>query len=319
MRYVGELITDCRSDTGNNDYSATNGIPQSDFLRFLNWGQERLQGIVLATNPDVFQVDLIVPIVADQQAYTVNDNVYLGERIVNVEYSPTGDVKDYYKIYEEGISYRNTYPGQYPVSYHRNSGQIWLKPPSTQGSLRVRFERQLDALDLRRGQVNGTPVGAVIDLTVGSGPTVEDEALLIPNQYICISDAFGTVMLYNGVILSYVAVGDVLTLVADVDTYLVDGFTLADLANGYLTIGKWTTTHSKFPNLCERYLMAYCNWKIFGRDAATAGKRDVFEKELTGIEDEIVRSYQEPDKDEDEIQIENCELMLSGASSRGRY
>ena len=37
---------------------------------------------------------------------------------------------------------------------------------------------------------------------------------------------------------------------------------------GYLVGGKDTTTHSDLPRNCERYLIAYCAWKIFKRDSS---------------------------------------------------
>jgi hypothetical protein len=117
-------------------------------------------------------------------------------------------------------------------------------------------------------------------------------------------------MLRNGVVSSYNAGTDVITLAANVSTYLVGTYTLANLADGYLTIGAYTTTHSKLKDVCERYLVAYMNWKALSRDAATREKSELFREEKLDLEREIVESYRMPDKDEDSIQLENPDLML---------
>lgn len=311
MKYIGELVTESRRDTNNTD---TTGISSEDFLRYMNYAQDRIFGLILQTNPHSFQEEIEIDLVANQEEYTINENVYLGERVVQVEYSPTGETRDYYKIYEVGLLNRNSYPGSDVMNYIRRSGKLLLRPPPNDatGTLRVTFERDLDNLDLRRGRINGTPSGATIDLTSSSfgAPSTTDEALFTEDAYICVCDAFGTPKLYNGVISSYNAGTDVITLKANVSTYLVSGVALADLADCYLTIGKYTTTHSKLKDPAERYLTAYANWKILGRDAATKAKSESFETEVNLIEQELVRSYQEADKDEDQITIVNDELLL---------
>lgn len=310
MKYVGDLISDARSDTNNTDLVS---IPSADFIRYLNYGQDRLFGLILQTSPNSFQKEVIIPLVAGQESYEIPDRLYL-ERIVQVEFSPTSEVRDYYKIYEVSLARRSSYPGLYPRNYMRRDGILLLTPvpDSAVGSLRVTYERDLDEIELRRGRVNGTPSGAIVDLTSSTfgAPSTADEALFVENAYVCISDAFGTVMLRNGLISSYNAASDEVTLAANVSTYLVTGYTLANLANGYLTVGKYTTTHSKLRDPCERYLIAYANWKILARDAATAAKALPYEKEKNQIELELVESYGHPDKDDETIQVENPDLML---------
>lgn len=311
MKYIGDIISEARRDSNNTD---TTGISTEDFLRWANYGQEAIFGKILQTSPMSFQAESEISIVAEQEAYDIPDNVYLGERIVNVEFSSSGLSRDYFKLYEVSLSFRNTYPSLRPQNYIRRNGQVLLRPTPNQtgGTLRVTYERQIDSIDVRRGQVNGTPSGAIIDLTNSTfgAPSAADEALLVANAYICISDAFGNVMLRNGKVSSYTAGTDSLTLAANVSTYLVGTYTLADLANGYMTIGQYTTTHSKLKKVCERYLVSYMCWKALARDAATREKSELFREEKAALEIEITKSYEMPDKDEDSIQLENPDLML---------
>lgn len=315
MLYVGDQVTQCQRDTNNVGGSSTSGIDPEDFLRYLNWGQESAQALISATNPQAFRVQQEISLVADQEAYSITSaRVYLGERVVNVEYSPTGQARDYYKIYEIGESYRKAYPQADPINYVRRWGQILLQPPPTQstGKIRVTFEKQVDTLDTRRGRVNGTPTGAVIDLTHGTfgAPSAATEALLVAGQYVCIVDSYGTVLLQNGVISSYNSSNDELTLAANVNTYTVGATTLASLADGYLTVGKWTTTHSQLSDICERYIMLVCNRYIYERDSKNATNRNWNQSLLDDAKNEMLACYRDVDSDEDEIQISNPDLLL---------
>lgn len=311
MRYVGDLISDSRTDTNNTDFSATNGIQTADFLRYLNYAQESLQSLILRNAPDTFQDECILNIVADQEAYTPTGPVYMGERIVNVEFSYDGTVRNYVKIYEASISNRNSRPQGWLVNYIRRSGQILLRPPrnTSSGALRITFEREFDKLDIRRGSVSGTPSGSSVTV---SGEDTTALTAAINTNYVCINNFNGTPMLYNAPIANYNSGTHVITVTGNVSDYLVTGYALADLANGYITIGQYSTTHSKLKNHCERYLVAYTNWKVLGRDAATTAKAKQFADELILIQKDIIEGYQVPDKDEREISIENDELLLMG-------
>jgi hypothetical protein len=115
-------------------------------------------------------------------------------------------------------------------------------------------------------------------------------------------------MLYNGLISSYTAATDVVTLAANVSTYLVTGYALADLANGYMTLGKYSTTHSKLPDTAERYINEYMNWKIFRRDSSSDS--DETNMELKEIEQEIVNSFHMPDKTVKSFPIADYSLLI---------
>jgi hypothetical protein len=306
--YIGDIVTNARLDTQNQDDIPTStnqvGIETKDFLRYANYAQQRLQGRISKVYPYAFEATIEIAMVADQASYSIADHVYLGTRIRKVEYSPTSAAKDYYPL--PPTNPYNTYNGAgMPCAYHRRDGNIIVEPiPSTaQGSIRVTYERTLDKLALRRGRINGTPSGAVIDLTHSTfgAPSTSDEALFVAGTYICVSDHYGTPLLYNGIISSYNAGTDDLTLAANVSTYLPTGGTLAGLADGYITLGKYTTTHSKLPEDAERYLTEYANRRVFKRElsSATGG----IDADLVDIENELVSSYKVADKDVKPIPI----------------
>ncbi len=307
MKYVGDIITNSiRPDTRNEDYNTTTGIKQDDILRYVNYAQERLQSLILATCPGTFQEDELISIVSGQEAYSIPDRVFAGERIVSIEYSPTGQVRDYYKLRERGISYRNTNTSSDPAFYIRRSDGFLLNPIPTKSSssVRVTFERQLDTLSFRLATA-GSVSGATLNFSAEDTSFVYN---LSNARYVCVSDKDGNVMLYNGLISTYNA-GVSLVLAANVSTYLATGYTTGDLAGGYLTFGKYSTTHSKLKDICERYLEVYPQVKMFSRDASET--RNASADELNTIEKDILATYQMPIKDDLDIQISDGVLLIN--------
>lgn len=310
MKTCDQLVAAVRNDSRNQDVpdgsTSTIGVETADIVRYLNYGLERLQAVILKANPGIFRATYDFNTVAGQEAYTIPDRIYAQERIVNVQRSITGQERDLIDLPERGISYRRSYPASYPTYYIRSgAGQIYLNgvPENSVPLIRVTYERQVDSINISNGVVNGTPTGAAIVLT---SPTSAQEALFTANTFICISDFEGNVMFRNGRISSYNAGSDTITLVANVSTYLVGTYTLANLAGGVVTVGKWSTTHAKVSDSCARYLELYGATKVFGRDSSSDGN------ELGEVEKEILQTYQDNTRDEATIQISNRELIDLG-------
>lgn len=308
MKSCDELVVNVRGDTRNEDAptSASRlGIPSSDFVRYLNYAQERCQSLVLKTNPGAFRSEYITNTIAGTEAYTVPDRVFSGERIINVQYSLDGTDRAYTDLPERALNNRNTNSYFLPAFYIRRSSSVLINPiPSSSASkLRIAYERQVDSLALRNGLIGSTGASTIV-LTA---PTTEQQALLTTNTYICISKFDGTVLLRNALISTFTA-GTTITVVGTVTSYLVTGFVAADLVGAYVTVGRYTTTHSTLSDICERYLEVYCGMKIFMRDSGN----DVTESkaELEMLEQDIVQTYQDSYRDEMSIQIDNSSMIL---------
>lgn len=300
MQYVGDLITLARQRTGNVDYSATSGIPDSLMVRTVNHAQSHLQAAILAVFPNEFHTKLEISLTSGTQEYTITDNVFMNNKIVLVEYSQSGNATDYYPLRQGHVFDVRTSQGQ-PEFYVRRNGKIVLShvPSTTSGKIRVTYDRAVDALDIRRGTVNGTPSGTTLVVT---NP---DEASLPLNfttaEYFCISNRFGDVLLYNGKISSYDSGTNTITGAANISTYLVSGYTLANLASQYITFGKYSTTHSKLPEPCERYLEVYLQKRALTLDESETSLEE--DAELKMIESDILNSYTEESRDVDYIPI----------------
>lgn len=303
-RYIGDIIDSQRNDTRNAEDEEA--ISDSEFVRFNQHAQDRLYTLIsLAHHSYAFEVFKDINIVAGQSDYSIPDNYAFGMRITRAYYSHDGQVENLRRLKPTPNRPEVIRRASRPIYYRRRQEKVVLEPtPDTsQGIIRVYYERALDRLALRAAQVNGTPSGTTI--TVDNADANVTGGLVSPN-HICISDPYGTPLLYNGVVSSYA--GSTLTLTGNVSDYLVDGVTLADLDNGWVTIGKYSTTHSSLPNEAEGFFIEWVNRKLHAIDSSE--QFDEADEMLAEIRDSIVASYELPDKDVKSFPISNYDLLI---------
>ena len=311
--YVGDLITQVRRDTDNVDFSVDanqeiqSGISTEDFLRYINFGLLRITGRLIQNNIRVFERQKDISLVANQANYTIDDNVYLGESIVDVQYSSDGQEQNFREIKEINESYRKYDTGTSVCAYSRRGGSIFVSPvPSTsQGTLRVTYNRMPDQLDIRRGTIDANDVSTQDTLSLADSPTPEFGRInAVGDKYLCFSDKDGNVTAYNMPYTS-VATSTPFTFVHAAHT-LGTGESVSN--NDFVTVGKYTATHFtdfESPDI-ERYLQLYCAFKIFKRDSSSDSVEAA--RELNTVEQDIIESYQSASKDEGEIQISDPDL-----------
>lgn len=305
MRSLETLIALARQRVKETDYSSTSGIPQEVFIELANEAQDHLQMSIANVYSNEFIADTTILLSRDDETYVIPDRVLANSRIVDVQYSPTGETRDLAPLRRGTIKDRSGASGA-PSYYIHRDGTLLLNyiPSATQGSIRVAYYRELDDLDIKRGTVNGTPSGATISVT-SADTTSSPVNFATPPLHICISNKFGDVMLRNGVVSSWSS--PTLTLAANVSTYLLTGYALSDLAGGHITFGRYTTTTSKLSDTCERYIRIYMQKRILTiNSAATSVEEDV---ELRTIENEILNAYADESRDVEEILVTDAEIM----------
>lgn len=310
--YIGDIITDCRDDSNNGDdipsSTSITGITDEAFLRYARWAQERLQGLITKVYPYAFLVQKEIDIQADVRDYSIPDNIYLGTKIVLVEFSPTGEVKDYFRLppanFYDPISF-----GGVPYRYTRLNGQVSLQPTPSQstGKIRVTFVRALNRVDIRRGTVDARTINGSNQLTALSiDPTGVNSARIAANTHLCVSDSYGNVTAYNIPYSSYNAGTGDFTLVGT--PTLPASETIA--VGSFITLGKYTATHSSLPDDCARYMTEYMTRRIGKRERnSSVPEIDV---ELRDMEKEIVASFKVADNDIKYIPIINHDIMFTG-------
>lgn len=302
--YIGDILDGADHDSRNDSFT---GITKADALRFANYAQFYLFGRITRKFPRSFYQrtsNTAIPIVANQQDYTVNDNVYMGTRIVLIQYSPDGADTTFVRLYPLNPYVDANITTGRPLYYERQNGTIRIFPIQTtaSGYLRVVYERALDRLDIREAQVNGAPTGATITLS-----SIVDSSRFAANAYVCISDFNGIPLLYNGLVTGLS--GSTLSLAANVSTYLIlSTTTLADLNNGYVTIGKYTSTHSQLTNDAEGFISEYVTQRLYKRDARIDDTKIL--ASMKDLEDQIVSGYEIADKEAKGIPISDYDILV---------
>lgn len=294
MRYLGEILAQVRLQTDNEDTSTADGVTvtgirDEEFIQYFNDAQDRLQSRISSANSpyENFVVESEIDIVSGQEEYDIPDRLFFNKEVRDVAYSPTGLAVDYLPLRKEYFINRSTQTATYPSMYYRRFGKICINPipSSSTGKLRVLYERSLDDLDIRRGQisdVSGLTETTFSSITLDTTADVSSTTNLTNAQFICVVDAYGAVKAYNIPVGSFTSSTRVLA--PSSSHAFASGETIA--AGDYVVIGKYTTTHSLLPDECERYLIKYCSDIILGRDAS-AGKA-MFSQELMDMETEIV-------------------------------
>ena len=289
MRYLQRIIDQVRRQTENTDVDEFVGIQDSEFIQYLNDAQYHLQASIVHQHPRVFIKEAILDAVADQEKYTLPSDCFLKNKVHNVEYSSTGNEKDYYVLEEDTIKRRTSGITGAPIKYIRLAGQILLSPePSTSGKIRINYVQRTRELDLRGSTITSSDTissSTTWDITLDDSTTIL--ASLSEHDYICIVDSDGVSVVKN-IPVSSISLTTITCAAHTVDT--VEGETTTSIAaDHYVVGGKDTTTHCDLPRSVERFLIGYCAWKILKRDSSVDSTEAL--QELTNMQGEIVASY----------------------------
>lgn len=209
MKTVANLITHIRTTTENTDVDTPNniGIDDTEFIQYLNDAQYRLQSLIVQQHPDVFSDEAEITIDGSEKydLATAAPLILINNKVLNVEYSSTGNSDDYYVLEETSLKNRSPGSTGSPSFYVRSSGKIIPVGKPSSGKLRVTYIKRLKEL-----------VTSVSDAT------------------------------------------------------------------------KQTLT-PELPEICERYIIAYTEWKILKRDSSVDSTEAM--SELLQMQKEIVDSY----------------------------
>ena len=278
MENVSILIHNVRRLTGNTNFSTTSGIPDEDIILALNDAQDRAQLLISNSNSEAkhFTTEEEISLVANQEGYSLTGRLYFNKEIQNVEFSYSGNDEDYQPLTKVSFLNRNSDTSDYCSHYYRRHGRLYINPipTSSTGTLRVMYEATVDDLDKRRGlisTVTGLSSTTFTSITIDS--TADESSSpknLSSTDYFCICDKDGVVTARNIPFGSYSTSTNVLTPHAS--HAFASGETIA--ANSYVTLGKWTTTHSGLPDDCMPYMIAFAVERILSADKSAQRYKD---------------------------------------------
>lgn len=305
MRRVEQLILASRRTTETQEYTATAGVQDEEFIQALNDGQEEIHSIIQGTFPSILTAYKVERAIQNQEAYTVPRDLYLGTRIDQIEYSTSGKDTDYYLIKKGTIKERlNTQSGN-PAFYIRRGNEMLLQPrPQQAGNIRWSYQKAIPRLDIRRGTVMSVTLGtsSITDLFLDPSVLLDAQALMEQN--------FITIVNKNGL----VKMRSIPVTAVDQTTGLVTveaGFTFqageSIAAGDFACRGDFSSTHSELPELCEKYLLEYCNARILVRDSNTdsAAVGQILQK----VEETLRVAYAEPGSDPDRIPLLDVQYL----------
>lgn len=287
MKSASSIITLARERTNNTTYSSNSGISQSLAVEFLNDGQSLLQTAIINQYPQEFVSEYTFNVVGNQETYALPERAFGGGRIIAIYYSNSGYDRDYERLRPRSLLERDMRECGYPLYYIRANGTVYLNPipNSSQGTVKVLYYKELDTLDVSKGVVT-SQAGSTLTFSGGHTITLADE-------YVSVCSSLGDPILYAGQIASVTATTIVLTNA--LTTYLVEGKVATDLVNGVVVAGKYATTHSTLPNICEKYLRTYLQKRLLTRDSDNGNiTEDVELKEQLA---NILNTYSQPTED----------------------
>jgi hypothetical protein len=293
MRNVSLLITQARRATENVEVTDSAGISDEEFLQYANDAQDQIQSVVSTDFPDVFQDEELIDAVIGQEEYNIPEFAILGNRVDMVEYSETGQNNDYHRLPKTSHLERFSGTSSYPMMYIRRSNKILLQPqPSNNGVIRVLYQKQAPRIDKRRAKVSAVTLtsNSITSLTLDTTVEIDDSALL-EEGYVSVVNKDGEIKMIKIPVTAIDTTTGIVTVEAG---FTFEAGETIEVGN-YLLRGKRSTTHSELPVICERYLIAYMNWKILKRDSSNDS--DEAGQELGALLQDIVAAFKQPDGD----------------------
>lgn len=309
MRNLSVLINQARRATENVEFSDTEGLQNSEFIQYANDAQDEIEAQTSRVNADVFMASSVIQCVAGQEDYSVPSDALLGTKIAQVLWAPSGNATSYMRLQQGRMSeITATYAGT-PSYFVRIGRTIKLipAPQSSTSTIKVYYQQKLPRLELQSGKVGTVSLTSNgITSLVLDDTFANDVAALTEEGYITIVDSDGTIKMKD------IPVSDI-----DENTLIVTvapGFTFdagETIAVGdFVLRGTRSTTHSQLPDICERFLLSYMQWRILKRDSSNDSAEQ--EGEMKMHLQSIIDAFSEPDLTVDGIPIINTEYLDLG-------
>ncbi len=286
MKYLEHIITQVRKQTENEEVTDFTGIQDTEFIQYINDAQHSLQAAITSQHPRVFVKEKVLDVVYGQERYALPQDCYLKNKVFNVEFSPSGLEEDYYTLEEETIKSRVPGVKGSPIKYSRLAGELLLIPQATQGKLRINYVKRVNEVDLRRAKVassESVSSASTWNITLDNAAFLTDTSSLQEHEEVCIVDKKGKIIAKD------LPVNALSSTLLTIDPHTSDSEDGAILAGHFVVGGANTSTHGEFDESVERYIIAYCGWKILKRDSSMDSTEA--QTELSIMLGDIVKSY----------------------------
>ncbi len=306
MRNISILITQARRATENLEYSDSVGITDNEFIQYSNDAQDELEAQISKVNADVNISKAVIDCVAGQEDYLLPNDTLLHTKLSNVLWSANGAESQYRNLTQGRPSeIISTYTGT--PSFFVRLGQIVKlipAPSSSASKIKVYYQQKLPRIDVQSGKIGAvTTVGQTITaLTLDSGFSAYSKDNLLEEGFVTVCDSAGVIKMENVPIVSI----DDTTLDVTLGTFTFD--TDESIAVGdFLIRGPRSSNVCTLPDICERYILAYMQWRILKRDSSNDATEQ--KEEMMMMLQSIIDAYSEPDYSVDGIPIIDTQYL----------
>jgi hypothetical protein len=296
MRRLELLINQSRRATENEDLA---GIKTIEFEQYMNNAQDRLQSLIHTAHPesDFFAAQGFISLTSGQDAYNLqvlkdengnnfNSRILAFNSVILVERT-------------EGNAY---FPLKFISSKERRTGygyflrnqEILIAPPATGNfpdGIRLTYAKKLRDLGIRRGQI--TSLSPLTITALGDATDLND------TDWLTIVDKDGVAKVDDVEMGGWNPGTGVITTSTDVSAAAI---------GDYVVYGEYSTTHCELPDICERYLLEFCNMKIFLRDSSGDANAQV--ALVKSMENDILELFKDNTGDVVHVPISSTDYMI---------
>lgn len=310
MRPLEALISQARRGTENDDVGVERGIQDIEFIQYFNDAQDHLQGEIVKHNSTTFYKQVFDDVVGNQDEYVLPVDAFLDNRLVNIDFSHSGNVNDFYPINKRTLRERNSYMYPYINGYILSGNKIILDPiPQVNivGGLRINYVKKLLDLDVKRFQVSAVTLDAgtstVTSLTIENLNSVAgdlDETkynVLLEDNFLTVIDRLGVTKMLK---VDFDSINQSTGVVTVNSAFTYDeGESIA--VGDFICKGKRSTNRGELDSDIERYLLAYVYWKILKRDSSSDASEAG--EEMMALMSDIVDNYKDGTDDIDFVPL----------------
>lgn len=303
MRRVEQLITQVRRATENTRIGTQDGISDEEFIQYLNDAQELCASAIIQVHRTAFSKEKTIS-VTGAESYTLPTDIWAKQRVISVEYSPDSNAEHYYFLSQARTVERSTRRGL-PSQYILFNNKLLMNAYPATGQFRITYDPLIPRLDKRRAVIDAITMTSTqltaLSLAITT-PFVAADYDLFDNLSIVGAD--GTVKMSGVPFTAVSAVNGNVTILGSAFTF-ASGETGA--TSDYVCLGINATTTSILPDQCEKFLLAYCQRRIFDRDSSS--DRDTMSQDEQMILADIVGAFADSSGDQDDIVCKNFEYF----------
>lgn len=260
MRRAELLVKQVQRATENERVGSNDGISLEEYYQYFNDAQKLLQREILKVNNKAFRTSTTWS--ADgTEDYSLPFDYFARNQVAVLEYSPSGNERDYYALEKRTALERCSDTGS-PSQYAIMGTTILVNRYPSAGSFRLTYAYRVPDVDERRATVSSRTVAAGAITALALASYTDADYLLA--DHLCTVD-------FNGVIKSrgipYTGVSSGVVTIQGGTYTLPTGYTTVTVGD-YVCLGAYTSTHFQLDDVCEDFLLAYCQKRILNRDAS---------------------------------------------------